>query len=191
MPSLLSLLLAPQSITMLRGRLFLDVLTDRRLWCQQFLAGLHSQGLCVLPAQGKSLFKVNHVKCISFFLWGSSNFPHGEAHQKPYMGNLTPETLHHVPHKVLVVQITTFLPSVENLALLLYEEGAGTLQGALWGTLGLCAQWGSRPPGACKVAEHGALLHMAEGFPARSAASCLPVGATKQMSVCLLAPMEQ
>jgi hypothetical protein len=46
-------------------------------------------------------------------------------------------TLHHALHKVLVVQITVFLPSVEDLALLLCDGRVKTLGWAQWGALDL------------------------------------------------------
>jgi hypothetical protein len=75
---------------------------------------------------------------ISFFLWGFSNFYQGQASI----------ILHWIPFKVLVVQITIFLLSVEELPLLLCKE-IGESQVGMWDVLGFCAQWESRPPGAC------------------------------------------
>jgi hypothetical protein len=59
-----------------------------------------------------------------------------------------------MPHKVLVMQITSFLPSVEELALFLCERGAEILGWVRWGVLGLCTLWGSRYPGTCRVANY-------------------------------------
>jgi hypothetical protein len=70
---------------------------------------------------------------VSFFSWGSSSFPKEEAHCKTYTTYL---------HKVLVVQITTFLLSVEKLTALALDEGIRTLGWGMvrWGVLELCAQ---------------------------------------------------
>jgi hypothetical protein len=103
---------------MLRGKLLLGVLMDRRLPHQQFLAGLHCRGSCVHTAQEGLCSKA--ATCTSpVFSYGVPSTLLRERHA----GHLT-------LHKVLVVQITAFLPSVEELTLLLSEEGVEPLRQA-------------------------------------------------------------
>jgi hypothetical protein len=71
-------------MAMLRGRILLDVLTARTLWCQQFLGGLHFQGSYVHQAQGRSLLYGSQVEHISLFSWDPSNFTQEEGHWKLY-----------------------------------------------------------------------------------------------------------
>jgi hypothetical protein len=49
--------------------------------------------------------------------------------QQPSSGKRIPETLYCALHKLLVVQITAFFPSVEEQVFLLCEEGTGTPRG--------------------------------------------------------------
>jgi hypothetical protein len=73
---------------MLRGRLLLGVLTNRRLWCQQFLGGFHLEGsVFVQPKEG--LFSQAAT-------WSTSAFSPvvTEAFlRKRQAGNLTPHAM--------------------------------------------------------------------------------------------------
>jgi hypothetical protein len=71
------------------------------------------------------------VVVLRFFFWSSSSFP-----QRGYTGNVT------FSRVLVVVLITSFLPSVRGLEFLLLDGGMGTLQKSYWGMLSLCALWG-------------------------------------------------
>jgi hypothetical protein len=93
------------------------------------------------------------ICCSKSATWSTSAFSPGVPAtllKDWHTGSLTP---HKTPHKVFVVQIIAFFPLVEELVLLLCEEGAGTLRLAWWRVLGLYAPWGSRPPGTSRIAE--------------------------------------
>jgi hypothetical protein len=97
---------------MLRSRLLLGILTDKRLLCQQFLGGFN--------CEGSSLDKVlvhrqPHGTCQLFLL----------GFQQLSSERGTSETLYWLPGRVLVVQITAFLPSVEELGFPHFYRGKG------------------------------------------------------------------
>jgi hypothetical protein len=62
--------------------------------------------------------------CSKAAAWTTSAFSGGVP--ATFLRKRIPETLYHTPCKVLVVQITVFLPSMEELAL--FCEGVGTLK---------------------------------------------------------------
>jgi hypothetical protein len=65
-----------------------------------------------------------------FFSWRSSSFP-----QSGYAGNVTPSRV------LVVVRITSFLPSVRGLEFLHFDRGVGIVLQSQWGMLSLCALW--------------------------------------------------
>jgi hypothetical protein len=68
------------------------------------------------------------VGVLNFFSWSSSSFL-----RKGYAGNVTPV-------RVLVLMlITSFLPSVKGLEFLLFDVDVESLLQSQWGVLGLCA----------------------------------------------------
>jgi hypothetical protein len=57
-----------------------------------------------------------------------------------------------VPCRILVMLwITSFLPSVRRLEFPLFDEGAGALLQSPWGVLGLCALWRAGLPSTSRV----------------------------------------
>jgi hypothetical protein len=122
-------------------------------------------------------------------IWSISTFSLGVPAtflRKRHTGNLT-------PHKALVVQIIAFLPSVEELVLLLFDRGVGTLGRPGSGE----ERWASVHSGESGLLapakqwrlESSICFHVAVGFLVLSSvAGCL--WGNKAVGVCLLAPME-